>query len=67
MQLMKSVVAPQTFSREENFAYLLAELELVVGSGQLEWTPASASIARRRLARLADTIKQFATRSSKAR
>ncbi len=48
----------QTFSNEENFAYLLTELELVVGSGELRWTAASARAARHRLARLAKVIEQ---------
>jgi hypothetical protein len=50
-----------SFTHHENFLYLLAELELVVGSGKIEWSAASAVLAQRRLDRLAAAMHQLAS------
>jgi hypothetical protein len=50
---------PDVFTSYENFLYLLAELELVVGSGRIEWSTASALAARRRMEELTARMRQL--------
>jgi hypothetical protein len=45
----KSKASSELFTVYENFLYLLAEIELVIGSGKIEWSPATTAAARRRL------------------
>jgi len=48
----KSKARPAAFTLNDNFLYLLAELELLVGSGDIDWSSASATVARQRLEKL---------------
>ena len=50
---------PKTFSGHENFNYLLTELELAVGRGNIEWSPPTAIAAMRRLERLVATMQSI--------
>jgi hypothetical protein len=50
---------PQDFSSYERFVYLVAELEFVVASGTVEWTPASVATARNRVDRIAAALHQL--------
>jgi hypothetical protein len=47
------------FTHHENFFYLLTELELIVGSGKIEWSAASAVLAQRRLDKLTAAVHQL--------
>ena len=44
---------PEAFSDYEGFIYLLAELELVIESGTIGWSVATATATKRRLEELA--------------
>jgi hypothetical protein len=55
----KRNVQPQVFTGYERFVYLLTELEFVVASGTVEWTPASATMARDRVDRIAAALHQL--------
>jgi hypothetical protein len=57
----KPKTSPRSFTSHENFLYLLTELELVVGSGKIEWSAVSAITAQRRLDRLSATVRTLAT------
>ena len=50
---------PQVFSSYERFVYLVAELEFVVASGTVEWTPASVATASNRVDRIAAALHQL--------
>ena len=52
---------PEVFTSYENFLYLLAELELAIASGKIEWPEASVTAAWRRLDRLTAAVRQLAT------
>jgi hypothetical protein len=52
-------VQPQVFTSDERFVYLLAELEFVVASGTVEWTPASVATAKTRVDRIATALHQL--------
>ena len=51
-----------SFTHHENFLYLLTELELIVGSGKIEWSAASAVLAQRRLDKLTALVHQLVSR-----
>jgi hypothetical protein len=48
----------KAFTGYESFLYLLAELEMVIAGGTVQWTIATADAARRRLEVLALTIRR---------
>jgi len=54
---------PNTFSGNESFAYLLTELELLVESGTIRWSAATAGVAERRLEELAATMRRVAAQA----
>jgi hypothetical protein len=56
----KPKVSSYAFTPYDNFLYLLAELELVVGAGKIEWSSTSVSAARQRLEILAAKMAQLA-------
>jgi len=45
----KSKASSEPFTVYENFLYLLAEIELVIGSQKIQWSPITAAKARGRL------------------
>lgn len=51
---------PEVFSGRERFFYLLTELEIVITGGTVQWSAATADMARRRLEALAATIRGIA-------
>jgi hypothetical protein len=55
----KPKVQPEIFTSYERFVYLVAELEFVVASGTVEWTPASVATASDRLERIAAALHQL--------
>jgi hypothetical protein len=55
----KPNVQPQVFTSYERFVYLLTDLEFVVASGTVEWTPASMATARDRMDRIAAALHQL--------
>jgi hypothetical protein len=55
----KPKVQPQVFTGYERFVFLLVELEFVVASGTVEWTPASVATARNRVDRIATALHQL--------
>ena len=55
----KPKVHAQVFTSHERFVYLLAELEIVVASGTVEWTTASVATARNRVDRIATALHQL--------
>jgi hypothetical protein len=55
----KPKAQPQVFTSYERLVYLLAELEFVVASGTVEWTPAAAATARDRVDRIAAALHQL--------
>jgi hypothetical protein len=55
----KSGAPPGPFTRYENFLYLLTELEMIIGSGKIEWSVASAIVARHRLDKLTAAVHQL--------
>lgn len=58
----KPKTSSEVFTAYDNFLYLLAELELVVGSGRIRWSAPSASRARQRIDVLAATMGQLANK-----
>lgn len=52
----------EVYTAYDNFLYLLAELELVVGSGTIRWSASSASRARQRMDVLAATMGRLANK-----
>jgi hypothetical protein len=50
---------PQTFTGYENFVYLLAELELVIEGGTIEWSVATANATKHRLEELARKMERI--------
>ena len=55
----KPKVHAQVFTSHERFVYLLAELEIVIASGTVEWTTASVATARSRVDRIATALHQL--------
>jgi len=55
----KPKVQAQVFTSYERFVYLLAELEFVVASDTVEWTPASVLTAKTRVDRIASALHQL--------
>ena len=55
----KPKVHAQVFTSHERFVYLLAELEIVIASGTVEWTTASVATARNRVDRIATALHQL--------
>jgi hypothetical protein len=45
----RSKASSELFTAYENFLYLLAEIELVIRSQKIDWSPTTAAAARRRL------------------
>jgi hypothetical protein len=45
----KSKASSEPFTVYENFLYLLAEIELVIGSQKIQWSPITTAKARERL------------------
>ena len=58
----KPTASSDTFTSHEIFQYLVTELELVVASGTIKWTLASAIAARNRLDALVAALHQVGTR-----
>jgi hypothetical protein len=52
---------PGSFTQYENFLYLLTELELIIGSGKINWSAASALVVRHRLDKLAAAAHELAS------
>jgi hypothetical protein len=59
--MRKPSAPPGPFTQYENFLYLLAELELIVGSNKIRWSAESAILAQRRLDKLAAAVHQLAS------
>jgi len=55
----KPKVHAQVFTSHERFVYLLAELEIVIASGTVEWTTASVATASNRVDRIATALHQL--------
>ena len=58
----KPKLQPDVFTGHERFVYLLTELELIVGSGAVNWTATSVIAARDRVDRIAEAIHELVTR-----
>jgi hypothetical protein len=56
----KRKMPPEAFTSHERFVYLLTELEFVIASGTVKWTPASAEMAMDRVNRIATVMHQIA-------
>jgi hypothetical protein len=48
------------YTHHENFLYLLGELELLIASDAVEWSPSSAMTARHRLGVLSSAMHRIA-------
>jgi hypothetical protein len=61
--MLRKPRAPQAaFTGYESFIYLLTEIEIIIGSGTVKWSAATALAASQRLDRLAASVRQLGKR-----